>query len=329
MTSHEAKWYSSAMGNVPGDMSLTASATSDIWMTNLNCNGDESDIDSCPHSNINSCTSSENVIVRCQPKPVSNSNCGVNKYNNVIGGGSAGVVGGENAIVNWYPWIAMLLVRSQGSLYFTCGGTLIGEGWVLTAAHCISRGSQYIVRLGDHTFSTDGSETDVDISEVIVHPSYNSRKNTYDFALLRLASAVTFTDSIRPICLPSSCSDCAPGDAAEVAGWGATSEGGGLPSILQTATVYVATATKCAQQYGNSYQDFIMLCAGVNGGGVDTCQGDSGGPFMTLVDNSYKLCGATSWGIGCARSGYYGVYSKVCNSDILQWIEYVSGISPP
>ena len=99
--------------------------------------------------------------------------------------------------------------------------------------------------------------------------------------------------------------------------------------MLETTNIFVATATTCAQQYGGSYQDFIMLCAGVAEVGVDTCQGDSGGPFMTLVDNSYKLCGATSWGIGCARSGFYGVYSKVCNSEILQWIEGVSGISPP
>ena len=181
-----------------------------------------------------------------------------------------------------------------------------------------------MVRLGDHTFTTD-----VDISTVIVHPDFNVQLNVYNFALLRLASAVTFSDSIRPICLPSSCSDCAPGDTAEVAWWGATSVGDDLPSILHETTVFVATASTCAQQYGHTFQDFIVLCAGVNGGGVDTCQGDSGGPFMTLVDNSYKLCGATSWGIGCARSGYYGVYSKVCNSDILQWIEYVSGISPP
>ena len=328
MTTHQGKWYSVGLGNVPGDMSVTPSAATDIFMSNLQCTGTETDIDSCPHSKVNSCTSSENVIVSCEERPPSP--CGVNKYDNSPAAAGR-VVGGENADINMYPWIVQLITVSKwGSVYFSCGGSLIGDQWVLTAAHCISRRTNYRVRVGDHTLTTGDGEIEIEVAEAIVHPQYKSRSNIYDFALLRLASPVTYSDAVQPICLPSACTtDCSPGSPAEIAGWGDTTEGGSLPNILQTATVSIATPSVCAGQYGSEYYDYIMICAGVTGGGIDTCQGDSGGPFMTLIDNVYKLCGATSWGYGCARPNYYGIYSKVCNSDVLQWIETTSGITPP
>ena len=106
--------------------------------------------------------------------------------------------------------------------------------------------------------------------------------------------------------------------AGYIAGWGDTREGGSISATLQHATIPIASPSTCFNQYRNEFDQSIMMCAG--GNGIDTCQGDSGGPFLTLPSgtNRYTLCGVTSWGVGCARRNYYGVYSKVCAD--LDWI---------
>ena len=143
----------------------------------------------------------------------------------------------------------------------------------------------------------------------------------YSFTL----DSLTFNNNVKKACLPRDCNDCSPGMAGHIAGWGDTSEGGSAATVLQHASVPIATSTTCSNQYGSGYASYIMICAG--GNGIDTCQGDSGGPFLTLPSrtNRYTLCGVTSWGHGCARPQYYGVYSKVCAA--LDWIRSNTGIN--
>ena len=123
---------------------------------------------------------------------------------------------------------------------------------------------------------------------------------------------LTFNENVTKACLPEDCNDCSSGMAGYIVGWGATSEGGSVASIVQHATVPISTASTCTSQYGSEFVSSVMMCGG--GGGIDTCQGDSGGPFLTLPSETsrYTLCGVTSWGYGCARPQYYGVYAKVC-----------------
>jgi secreted trypsin-like serine protease len=105
-----------------------------------------------------------------------------------------------------------------------------------------------------------------------------------------------------------------------IVGFGATSEGGDVADTLQEAQVPVTTDGYCA----NAYSDFdasTMLCAGFPEGGVDTCQGDSGGPmFGRDASGALKVVGATSWGEGCARPGKPGVYARVGDTVLRDWI---------
>ena len=115
--------------------------------------------------------------------------CGLNKYNNIVSFG-AGVVGGSESLINQYPWIVRLLVRSGSSWYYICGGTIISENYVLTAAHCVDGGyDEYAVVVGDHSSRvTESSQQTVAVSRVISHENYNGNSMVNDFALLKLQS---------------------------------------------------------------------------------------------------------------------------------------------
>jgi len=239
------------------------------------------------------------------------------------------IVGGTITEVSEYPWQAGL-VSKGGSTPF-CGGSVIGDRWILTAAHCTtSSASSMQVLLGEHD-TKSSSETKVvrkNVKRIIDHPSYNSNSLDYDFALLELDSAVDFASNshIRPACLPTG-SDSYAGLKAIVTGWGTTSSGGNLSSKLREVTVDVLTNKQCkASSYGNSDITSRMLCAAVNGGGKDACQGDSGGPLVSsgtgdgvTPGNNYELIGVVSWGNGCALANYPGVYSRV--TEAITWIE--------
>ena len=105
-----------------------------------------------------------------------------------------------------------------------------------------------------------------------------------------------------------------------IVGWGTTSEGGSTPDTLQKAKVPITTDAYCS----GAYSDFdanTMVCAGYPNGGVDTCQGDSGGPmFGTNSTGALRVVGTTSFGEGCARPGKPGVYGRVGDSTLREWI---------
>ena len=109
--------------------------------------------------------------------------------------------------------------------------------------------------------------------------------------------------------LPASGSDPAAGSSVTVAGWGATSEGGASSSTLRYVDVPVVSRATCQAQYGTSSITNNMICAAETAGGQDSCQGDSGGPLVPT--GSKTLVGVVSFGNGCARRGYAGVYTRV------------------
>jgi len=118
-------------------------------------------------------------------------------------------------------------------------------------------------------------------------------------------------------CLPST--DAVVGDSCVITGWGTLASGGNQPDKLQVATVPVVRQSTCEKAYKQYGIHASMICAGLTEGGVDSCQGDSGGP-MVCKDASglYSLHGVTSWGVGCADKGKYGVYARV--KYLLTWI---------
>jgi len=227
------------------------------------------------------------------------------------------IVGGQPATKNEYPWL-VALVQTGSSRPF-CGGTLISSKTVLTAAHCIVfSNSQFRVHVGEHDVTRADGEQKIGVSRQTQHPQYNANTQDNDFAVIELASAVTFSDTIMPVCLPSVATNY-DNRATTTAGWGTFFSGSSsVPTTPYEVDVSTITNTACTTNtlYSSGEITSNMICA--REAGKDACQGDSGGPLMTKESNFFSLVGVVSWGIGCAQSNAPGVYARVTSQ--LGWI---------
>ena len=228
------------------------------------------------------------------------------------------IVGGVQTEVNEYPWQAGIV--SRGGTRTFCGGTVINDRYVLTAAHCTAgnSASRMDVLLREHRIGTSDGELRFRVERIIDHPSYTSASGSgYDFSLLKLSSTIDFAsldNRVAPACLPTG-GEFADAEAI-VSGWGTTSSGGSQATALREVTVQTMTNSECRQSYGRTIND-SMLCAA--NPGKDSCQGDSGGPLVTDVSGRYTLIGVVSWGSGCADPDFPGVYARV--TEVTSWIQ--------
>ena len=234
---------------------------------------------------------------------------------------ASAIVGGQNAPAGKYTSVAKVTFGA-----FSCTGTLIAPTWVLTAGHCgsITGGTGYgvpaawpaamiNVRIGGHN---SASQTAASVKRAIVHPNYLLGAG-YDITLLELTAASPKTPT--QVAGPASRGLWDAGDVETIAGWGVTKEGGSAPSTLQEANVPITTDAYCANAY-DEFEANTQVCAGYPQGGVDTCQGDSGGPMFGGSAPNFKVVGATSYGYGCARPNYPGVYARVADTTLRTWI---------
>jgi len=217
------------------------------------------------------------------------------------------IVGGQETEVNEYPWQVGLVSRNGRTPW--CGGTLISDRHILTAAHCTAGETtdSLKVLLGEHRVD-DNSYTIMPISKIIDDPKYNRRTLKYDFSILELIEPVTFSAAIAPACMPSDTSKDFAGEVATVSGWGTLTSGGNQPSVLHSVDVTVTTNEVCKQAYGEKDIGGMNICAADSG--KDSCQGDSGGPLVIQENGRYVIAGVVSWGYGCALEGYPGVYAR-------------------
>ncbi|XP_061242188.1 kallikrein-8-like [Bos javanicus] len=224
------------------------------------------------------------------------------------------VLEGKECKPHSQPWQTALF---QG-VRLICGGVLIEDNWVLTAAHCQKK--KYMVRMGEHSLKKkDESEQERAVARSIPHPCYNNSKNdhSYDVMLIQLRGRVSLGPKVKPIKLADHCPQV--GQKCTISGWGTvTSPREKFPDTLNCAEVKIIPQDQCEKAYPGQVTD-SMVCAS-DSSGADTCQGDSGGP---LVCNGV-LHGITSWGSDpCGRPEKPGVYSKVCRS--LDWIKKTIG----
>ncbi|XP_022220180.2 transmembrane protease serine 9 [Drosophila obscura] len=235
------------------------------------------------------------------------------------------IVGGINASPHEFPWIAVLF--KSGKQF--CGGSLITNTHILTAAHCVARMTSWDVaaltaHLGDYNIRTDFEVQHVArrIKRLVRHKGFEFSTLHNDVAILTLSEPVPFTHEIQPICLPTSPSQQSrsySGQVATVAGWGSLRENGPQPSILQKVDIPIWANAECARKYGRAAPGGIidsMICAGQ--AAKDSCSGDSGGPMIINDGGRYTQVGIVSWGIGCGKGQYPGVYTRV--TSLLPWI---------
>lgn len=231
------------------------------------------------------------------------------------------IVGGIDAKKDQVPFIVSL--RKYGEHF--CGGSLVKENWVLTAAHCIEGGGDPDnILLGSLKSDDSNNAQKFDIAKVIVHPNYNkSTTSGSDFALIKLQKSA----SIVKAELNKENLETSSTKQFSVAGWGYLSENGYTTSAeLQIVDVPYVEQNKCEEQFQaiekseSPYLDNTMFCAGYDEGKKDACQGDSGGPifYKDQITQKFVLVGVVSWGYGCARENVSGVYSNIASE--VTWI---------
>ncbi|XP_066591634.1 serine protease nudel [Prorops nasuta] len=256
-----------------------------------------------------------NLLQQIPSKPRNNNNSAATEE-------IVGVVGGRASEPKAWPFL--VAIYKDGN--FHCGGILLNDRWILTAAHCLQGYSNHYFEIHAgilRRFSFSPTSQTRRAKYVIMHPDYNSRLMRNDIGLIYLNEAVRFNRWVRPVCLPEmqtagpNWRQAPPANSFCIAiGWGATIEHGPDPDHLREVEVPILDTCKQPED-----QNEAEICAGYPQGGRDACQGDSGGPLMcrdTSLTSQWYVGGIVSHGEGCARPHEPGAYTKV--SYFVDWI---------
>lgn len=251
---------------------------------------------------------------------------------------SSRIVGGRVTKIQDWPWQVGLQSTRHNGIF--CGGSLLNQEWVLTAAHCIaefvskgrrcsnlnSRGLRVVLGESDLN-KVEGHEIYREVSNVCIHSNYNDRTMDFDIALLHMNASVKYNEAMSPICRPRARSDFPAGTQCFVTGWGRIRESGPASNKLRVARIPIIAQETCKKLYKENAITRRMLCAGYDQGRIDSCQGDSGGPLVCPeTDGTLVLAGAVSWGFGCANQKQPGVYTNII--ELRSWIQRVMREDP-
>lgn len=247
-------------------------------------------------------------------------------FTGVKADGEAKITGGTNADISSFPWMVFIEAGD-----FTCGGSIIDDRWIITAAHCTR--DDYNVRIPASSFDVVVGANNprnplqgktYKVSEVIAHESFDISTLENDIALLRLTLPVDYPNAV-PIKLIASldvaAGATAPGVMSWVTGYGITSVDPVIyPSTLQKVQLPIVSNSQASSVWPDIPSTDMM--AGYRDGNKDACIGDSGGPLVVPVAGDYKLAGLVSWGSGDCDT--YGAYTRL--SLFESWITSKTGI---
>merc|ERR1719458_726781 len=288
------------------DMRALSSSEEEIGMRNFSSSEEEIDMRAFS-------SSEEEIDMRA-----ATCKCGVK-------GGANRIVGGVEAKVNEFPWIASMSLNFGGAVSdHMCGGTLVSAEWIVTAAHCLYKDndfktlykpSEMVWTLGEHDF-LDTTETKIPtirakVEKIIVSPEWDSMSTIGDIALIKLAKPVDLK-KYTPACMAKT-GQSFVGKSAWVYGWGQTSfkaEWGAFK--LRKLELKVASNKECMAWSDKNTMRWALkdsqVCAGA-GVGKDSCKGDSGGPLTSVVNGRHVLIGDVSNGNAC--KGPYSIYGSI------------------
>ncbi len=222
---------------------------------------------------------------------------------------NSAIVGGAPADISSAPYQVSLQINGS----HTCGGTIISDRWIISAAHC---GQPQTIVAGVTLLSNAAQGQTIAVKRTLINPGFATPTTGGDLSLIELETPLTLNGTtvaaIRPQVVANDALEGA-GVVARVTGWGALVTGGGLPDALQSVDVPLVSLADASLDYAQTITP-DQIAAGLRGvGGKDACQGDSGGPLVVTdpVSGETKLIGAVSWGNGCADADFPGLYARV------------------
>lgn len=250
------------------------------------------------------------------PTSSQHTQCGVTSYSSLHK-----IVGGSQTTIEKYPWQVSIHWLSQHE----CGGSIISDRWILTAAHCIlelpvvAYTSQFSIIAGSTSQNYYATNNYYKAIQIMTHPGYvKSTRN--DIALIKVDRVIDFSgNKKKPVCLADPGDDFS-GQVCVATGWGQIREGDNVDAetYLREVSLPVISHSMCTFYMGSF--DSNVMCAGQRMGGKDTCQGDSGGPLVCQTSQGiWKQAGIVSTGVGCAQVEEFGFYTEV--SKFRSWIQ--------
>lgn len=238
------------------------------------------------------------------------------------------ITGGTDALISEFPWQVYI---TSGDI--TCGGAIISNVWIVTAAHCVKNEdgtnipvSEIFVKAGANNPYNESEGEVYQAAQAIAHESYDDETLENDIAVIRLRTPIDVPVA-RPIRLVTqediSFGATDPGVMTWVTGWGLTSLNPNVfPTRLQKVQLPIITNSQALTVWRSIPSTVVM--AGYRNGNKDACSGDSGGPMVVPVLGEYRLAGIVSW--GSSQCNTYGAYTRV--SLFESWIRQNTGIRP-
>ncbi|XP_071556799.1 serine protease snk-like [Temnothorax nylanderi] len=278
------------------------------------------------------CKEYANLVYETEKSPTLRINAGSNRVSRCAVVETPLIIGGIQAKPAEFPHMAVI-GYGKHDVSWQCGGSIISENFILTAAHCMEspdKGPASKVRVGLIDLLTPGDAMqERDVAERIKYPEYKSSVKYHDIALLKLDHPLELNPRVRPACLETNSQ--IPGKSAIASGFGKTSYESNIGSneLMKVQLNYISD-DNCKKAYAEDIgtrrlPDGLIssfLCAGIMEGGKDTCQGDSGGPLQRVLAEPYcmySIVGVTSFGKFCAFKDSPAIYTRI--SSYLDWIE--------